>query len=302
MTSVFISYRRSDAAPHAGRLYDRLTARFGDDAVFMDIDDIDPGADFPDVIAGTLARTEVVLVVIGPGWAAARDAGGGRRLDDPADFVRHEVQAAMRLGKRIVPLLVGGAPMPAAADLPPELAALPRYNALELSEARFEADFARLVETLDPAARRRPSAPDFPWRRLLLGSAIVAALAAAGYGLAPWLIGRGPQRPAVDGNWSASVTYGWGATHEERFVFTTRESQLLGAAGFLGIARPIVGGSIAGTHIAFSTRTQEGFDRDPRDLVHNYRGTLEGDSIRFVLLTEGGTSGGPVEFVARRAP
>lgn len=307
MTSVFISYRRSDAAPHAGRLYDRLTTRFGDDAVFMDVDDIEPGADFPQVIADTLARTEVVLVLIGPGWAGAHQ--GGRRLDDPADFVRREVQTAIVQGKRIVPVLVGGATMPEASDLPRELAALPRYNALELSDARFEADFARLTEILEPSADRRAGATDFQrrgaTRRLVVaGVAGAALLAAAGAWLLPqWQRAAGqPQMASVDGNWLASVTYGWGATHEERFVFTTSESQLLGAAGFLGVARPIVEGSVQGTQISFSTRSQESLGREVHDLVHRYRGTVEGDSIRFMLMTQGGNSGDPVEFVARRAP
>jgi hypothetical protein len=308
MATVFISYRRSDAAPYAGRLYDRLTRRFGDDAIFMDIDDIELGADFPNVIAGTLARTEVVLVLIGPGWAGAQADGGRRRLDDPADFVRQEVQAAIRLNKRIVPVLVGGAAMPQASDLPPQLAALPRYNALELGDARFEADFARLMEALDPPGNRRPPGADFvrgpARRRILAGAFVVVLLAAAGWWLAPGLLkGNTAAKPAkADGNWVAAVTYGWGATHEERFVFTTSESQLLGAAGFLGVARPVVGGSVDGNHISFSTRTQEMLGRDTRDLLHTYRGTIEGDTIRFLLVTEGGNSGGPVEFTARRVP
>lgn len=319
MTSVFISYRRSDAAPYAGRLYDRLSARFGDAAVFMDIDDIELGADFPQVIADTLARADVVLVVMGSNWAQARAPDGRRRLDDAADFVRLEVETAIRLGKRIVPLLVGGAVMPAAAALPPELAALTRYNALAIDDARFDADLGRLLEVLDPVARRTPSrsgtgSPAQARRRgpILAGIALGGALllAAGGYWLTSTRYGTSPAadgtpapaQAALDGNWTARVTYGWGATHQESFVFSTRGGEVLGAAGFLGVARPIVGGSLRGAEIAFSTRTQEMLGRDTRDLVHQYRGTVVGDAIRFLLVTEGGSGGKPVEFTATRAP
>jgi hypothetical protein len=200
--------------------------------------------------------------------------------------------------------------MPDAADLPRELAALARYNALELGDARFEADFARLMEALDPAGARRPGAADSApsgggrLRRVLAGAAGAAVLAAAGWWLLPaWQRFALPeQAAAVDGDWVASVTYAWGTTHEERFVFTTHESQLLGTAGFLGLARPIVAGSVEGAQIAFTTRSQEGLGREVRDLVHGYRGSVEGDAIRFVLITQGGNAGDPVEFVARRGP
>lgn len=315
MATIFISYRRSDAAPYAGRLSDRLIARFGAEAVFMDIDDIAPGADFPHVLADTLSRSDVLLALIGPGWLGARGADGTPKLQGRHDFVRYEIETAIRLGKRVIPVLVGGATMPDAAQLPPQLAHLSRYNALEVSDSRFDQDMQRLLEAIDPATKTAADAggrAKLARRRPLLLTAAAVLLAGAGY----WAVssrhvgdagatteaesvgeGRG-----VDGTWQDSVTYGWGAKHEEVFVLAVHGGEVLGTAGFLGVARPIAGGSVRGGEIAFSTHTEEILGRDTtRALTHHYRGRLSGDSIRFLLITEGGSaSSGPVEFTARR--
>lgn len=316
MATIFINYRRGDAAPYAGRLSDRLVARFGAEAVFMDIDDIAPGADFPQVLADTLARSDVLLVLIGPGWLGAPAPDGRPRLDDPRDYVRFEIETAIRLGKRVIPVLVGGAAMPEAAQLPPQLAPLARYNALEIADARFDQDMKRLLDAIDPEpaaaaapTRRRVDRVSSRRRALLLAAPLLLA------GLGYWVLSRkrgsdaGPTLGAeaagsgnVDGTWKASVTYGWGATHDEVFVLAVHGEEVLGAAGFLGVARPIVGGTLRGDEIAFSTRTQEMLGRDAtRDLTHHYRGKLSGDTIRFLMITEGGSAaGGPVEFTARK--
>ena len=93
--TVFVSYRRGPAAGSAGRLYDAITARLGEDSVFMDVDDIEPGADFVEVISETLAGCRALVVVIDPDWLAAQDQYGRRRLDDPRDFVRLELEIAL---------------------------------------------------------------------------------------------------------------------------------------------------------------------------------------------------------------
>ena len=92
--SVFLSYRRSTASAAAGRLYDSLTARFGEDEVFMDIDGIAPGADFEEVLEHTLNTCRAIIVVVDPQWTAVQNAEGHPRLDDPADFVRREIERA----------------------------------------------------------------------------------------------------------------------------------------------------------------------------------------------------------------
>jgi hypothetical protein len=146
---IFISYRREQAGGLAGRLYDRLADKFGEAQVFMDVDSIEPGVDFAEVIERAVASCDVLLAVIGPGWLAAKDDAGQRRLDDPDDLVRLEVEAALARNVRVIPVLVEGAPMPRRQNLPESLSALARRNAFILRNETFRADAPRLVELLD---------------------------------------------------------------------------------------------------------------------------------------------------------
>ena len=146
---LFINYRREDTAPYAGRLYDRLIAHFGEDQVFIDIDQIEPGEDFVEVINRKVGTCDIAIVAIGPNWLSATDASGKRRLDDEEDFVRMEIVAALQRKIRVIPVLVDGARMPGRQDLPEPLAPLSRRNAIELSETRFHADVNRLIEAIE---------------------------------------------------------------------------------------------------------------------------------------------------------
>jgi hypothetical protein len=148
MPEIFLSYRRDDAASAAGRLADRMRERFGGDSIFRDLDSIGAGDDFPDTIREAIRAAAAVLVVIGRRWLDARDAGGGRRLDDPGDYVRLEIETALALGVQIFPVLVEGAQMPREVDLPPTLAPLARRNAWELSERRWSYDAEQLAAQL----------------------------------------------------------------------------------------------------------------------------------------------------------
>lgn len=148
MPSVFICYRREDTAPYAGWLRQALVAEFGKDHVFMDIDTIAPGADFEEVIRNTLDRVDAVLVLIGPKWATLQHSTNDRRLDNPDDFVRLEVEAGLRRRIRVVPVLVGGGVVPRGDLLPEALRPLVRRQAVELSESRWEYDTSRLIESL----------------------------------------------------------------------------------------------------------------------------------------------------------
>lgn len=158
MSTIFISYRRDDTAPYAGRIYDRLTAHFGAGQVFMDIDQIEPGEDFVEVIQRKVSACEIAIVLIGRHWLNSQDAEGRRRLDDPEDFVRLEVAASLDRKVRVVPVLVGGATMPRMRDLPEAIATLARRNAIEISDARFHGDCDRLIESLakNPTATTAP--------------------------------------------------------------------------------------------------------------------------------------------------
>nr|MDP9336118.1 TIR domain-containing protein [Actinomycetota bacterium] len=151
---VFVSYRREDASGYAGRLHEAVARHFYDDDVFIDIASVEPGADFVDAINETLAKCRVVLALIGPHWLNAVSTEGTRRLDDPADFVRLELETALDWGKRVIPVLVQGARMPTETDLPPSLAALCRRQALELFDPLWSESLARLIESVEESLGR----------------------------------------------------------------------------------------------------------------------------------------------------
>ena len=151
---VFVSYRRSDTSGFAGRLYDELTERFGPGRVFRDIEAIPVASDFVHAIEHGVGSCAALVAVIGKEWASTTDGDGTRRLEDPADFVRKEIVAALDLGLTVVPVLVEDAPMPAAKDLPEPLRRLTRRNALEISDDRWDHDVGRLVAALEPALGR----------------------------------------------------------------------------------------------------------------------------------------------------
>jgi TIR domain len=148
MSGIFICYRRDDSAPWAGRVYDSLVREWGEDLVFIDVDTIAPGEDFRTVISETVARSDVVLVVIGPDWVSAADATGSRRLEDEGDVHRTEVVSALASGARVIPVLVGGASMPKVADLPAPLKELAFRNAVVLEDRRFGSDVRALQKAL----------------------------------------------------------------------------------------------------------------------------------------------------------
>jgi hypothetical protein len=146
---IFISYRREETAYPAGWLYDRLADRFGAGKIFKDIDSIELGDDFVEVITTAVGSCDVLLALIGNEWLTITGEDGRRRLDDPADFVRVEVEAALARDVRVIPVLVDGASMPSADDLPASLAKLVRRQALELSPSRFDFDTGRLLRVLE---------------------------------------------------------------------------------------------------------------------------------------------------------
>jgi class 3 adenylate cyclase/tetratricopeptide (TPR) repeat protein len=150
---VFLSYRRGDSAGHAGRLYDRLAARFGRERVFQDLEAIPPGADFAERIATGVQRCDVLLVVIGPARASATDQAGQRRLDAPGDLVVFEVAAALHHEVPVIPVLVHQARMPSAEELPERIAALASRNAVEISDARWDYDLERLVAAIEQSVQ-----------------------------------------------------------------------------------------------------------------------------------------------------
>jgi hypothetical protein len=145
---VFISYRREETAGHAGRLYDAMADQFGDGNVFMDVD-MEPGIDFVERITQVVGTCHVLLVVMGPRWATLQGDRGQARIAEPQDFVRLEVETALRRSNvTVIPLLVAGARMPESEQLPDGLHPITRRNALELSDLRWRYDIGRLKNTL----------------------------------------------------------------------------------------------------------------------------------------------------------
>ncbi len=192
---VFLSYRREDTSGYAGRLHDALTGHFGDERIFRDVDAIEPGADFVQVIEESVRSCGVLVAVIGREWLRCIGADGRRRLDDSEDFVRLEIQTALKRNIPVIPVLVENAPMPAPGDLPASLRELSRRHALAVSDDRWDHDVSRLIARLEnivgpPAAEAPPPPPTWKrtYRRVrasrtLSAIVTVTTVAATGLGL-----------------------------------------------------------------------------------------------------------------------
>lgn len=144
MPNIFISYRRADDSAVAGRIHEHLANAFGQKNVFKDVDDIPPGADFREVLEQAISICDVMLVIIGKGWVL------DRRIEDPDDFVRIELETALRTqSARVIPLLVSNASMPTKEVLPPSLHKLAYLNAVAIREdPDFVHDMDRLITDL----------------------------------------------------------------------------------------------------------------------------------------------------------
>jgi TIR domain len=151
---IFISYRRNDSEGFAGRLFDQLGNHFGEDQIFMDLDTIEPGEDFIEVIQNAVSDCHLMIAIIGKGWLMCADAEGRRRLDNPEDFVRVEISTALEKGIRVIPVLVQGASIPKSNQLPDDLTRLARRNAFELSSTRWKYDVGRLIATIEKVLSR----------------------------------------------------------------------------------------------------------------------------------------------------
>lgn len=145
---IFINYRREDDRGSTGRLFDVLEEVFDSKQLFIDIDNIEPGDHFSEVIEVQIRECDVLLVVIGEEWLEIRNVRGQRRLDDENDFVRIEIETALRLRKRVIPVLLDGAEMPAPDDLPESIAELSGRNAARLRHETFRRDARSLANVL----------------------------------------------------------------------------------------------------------------------------------------------------------
>ena len=156
---IFINYRREDSIGTAGRLRDRLAEAFGEENLFMDVDNIPAGVDFVADLNNQVAACRVFLAVIGPNWMDAKDASGVRRLDNPDDFVTIEIAAALARDIRVIPVLVDNARMPKADTLPEPIRPLVRRNAVEMRNTQFRRDAEVLIAKMSEALNREPAEP-----------------------------------------------------------------------------------------------------------------------------------------------
>jgi hypothetical protein len=207
---VFLSYRRNDVGGYAGRLTDALLQRLGAKSVFQDVIAIAPGQDFTVELDRALDDSDAVLAVIGPGWLTAATPQGAPRLFEADDYVRLELARALDRNVRVVPVLVGGAALPAAIDLPDELRGLVHRQAVVLHDETWHQDVDGLVGSL----RGEPAVPPghgrwWPRRRGLIAAA-AGLLVAGGVGAALLLLpsgGSGARSSPSEGSYTAAAPW-----------------------------------------------------------------------------------------------
>lgn len=170
---IFLSYRHEDTVGYTGRLHEDLARIFGAMNVFKDSSSIPPGAPFPKYIETELAKTTVLVAVIGKQWLSLRNEQV-RRIDEPSDFVREEIRIALERGLPVIPVLVQGASMPRREELPQAIAQLAEYQAIEVSDTRWDYDVGRLASAIARSLNL--------WK-----AAAVAAIILGSMALATWL-------------------------------------------------------------------------------------------------------------------
>jgi hypothetical protein len=158
MSGIVISYRHDDSADAAHHLYQALVARFGPESVFIDVENIDLGENFAEVLDEQVGFCDALIAVIGKKWLVSAHADGTRRLDDPHDWVRLEIASAISRGIKVIPVLLDGATLPERRDLPGPIASLIEAQALELKPDSFEAGVARLSTALETVRKGSNSA------------------------------------------------------------------------------------------------------------------------------------------------
>jgi TIR domain len=276
---VFISYRREEAAAYAGRLYDAMAERFGKSNVFMDVD-LKPGVDFVDQITRGVGACEALIAVMGPSWATVTDEEGGVRIADPEDFVRLEVETALkRPDVTLIPVLVSGARMPDPDELPEEIQPITRRHALELRNDIWRYDVGRLNDTLDelfggvaaapadtvPPKRPLPRPPT--WRFILEGVVVAGLAALVARALAPDIrldIGTAgePSRFITNLIQVRGVTWAVaGVALGIWLAFRVRAAHDYGRCALLGLLVGAIAGALGGAIFGFPVAYGEDQDR-----------------------------------------
>lgn len=147
---IFISYRRSDSADVAGRIYDKLLSQFGKGNVFKDVDSIPLGVDFREFLDESVSKCNFFLAIIGKNWLDAKTSDGKRRIDDPGDFVRIEIESALQRKISVIPVLVQNVTVPSSIDLPVGIRQLAFKNGISVRpDPDFHTDMDRLIRGIN---------------------------------------------------------------------------------------------------------------------------------------------------------
>jgi hypothetical protein len=293
---VFISYRREDSAPYAGRLCDRLSALFGRESVFMDVEDIRPGQDFAQAIRKTIAQCHVLIAVIGPRWLETIK----QREQAQEDFVASEIVEALRSKLTIIPVLVDGAKIPDQQDLPESLKPLSRFQAVEIRDSRFDDDFNQLAKVLGavpglvmegPASKTVvPARPATRWKWMAVG-----LIAAAAVILGVFLLNR-PHVPDLNGGWTAEMQKRGQPPYKIHLDLVISRGTLTGTVDY-PTGRGVIGeGVINGTSMTFLTIHTPQFESTPATI--HFQGEVLGSTIQLTSVDDNGVARG----VAQRVP
>lgn len=148
MAGIFLNYRREDSFGYAGRVYDKLSQNFDRSQIFMDVDTLNPGAPYVDDIHNAINSCVAMITLIGPKWLSVTDKHDARRIDDPKDLVHQEIASALNRNILVIPLLLPGASMPTADELPNDLQKLALRNAVSLSEPNFHPEMEKVIMTI----------------------------------------------------------------------------------------------------------------------------------------------------------
>jgi TIR domain len=322
MPDIFISYRRDDSSGYAGRLYDQISAHFGEEHVFMDVADIGPGSDFVSVIEQKVGTCDALIALIGKNWLTLKDDQKRPRLGNAEDFVSVEVLAALKRKVEVIPVLVGGAKMPSRRELPESLQPLSRHQALEISDAHFTRDVQDLIAALEKGVGQAPFSQLRWLKPALIAAVLLVGLIAAVTGVRSWQKGRpqlrgsatqaaagGPVLPDGDsaspsqkatngdisGNWKAVLQKN-GATFETFFTFEVSGDKLFGRVIYPTGEAGILNGTISNERFSFITRHTPQFAEQEATITVD--GHIVGDEIEIVLQDNDGFAKG----VARRVP
>lgn len=178
--SIFINYRRVESLKDAQHLATLLGGIFGKKRVFIDVRGIHQGEQWLHALERQVAASAAMVALIGKGWLDAVDEHGRRRLDNPNDFVRFEIVQALTRGIPVLPVLLDGAPMPRAAQLPDNLVALTLTQAAPLRAESIQQDAAEIAKTLKVMMATQTQRGVAYWAAGALAAASLAAGILAG--------------------------------------------------------------------------------------------------------------------------